>query len=47
MLKNKFLSLLLFALITYLASAIGGFVTVGFKEPWYSLINKPSFNPPS
>ena len=47
MLKNKFLSFLLFALITYSASVIGGLVTVGFKEPWYSLINKPTFNPPS
>ncbi len=47
MLKNKFLSFILFALITYLASMIGGLVTVGFKEPWYSLINKPTFNPPS
>ena len=47
MLKNKFLSFLLFAIITYSASVIGGLVTVGFKEPWYSLINKPSFNPPS
>ena len=37
----------MFALVTYSASVIGGFVTVGFKEPWYSLINKPSFNPPS
>ena len=47
MLKNKFLSFLLFALITYSSSVIGGLVTAGFKEPWYSLINKPSFNPPS
>ena len=47
MLKNKFLSFILFLLLTYSASAIGGYVTVGFKEPWYSLINKPSFNPPS
>ena len=47
MLKNKFLSFLLFAIITYSSSLIGGLVTAGFKEPWYSLINKPSFNPPS
>jgi tryptophan-rich sensory protein len=46
MLKNKFLSLLLFTLITYLASAIGGLVTIGFKEPWYSLLIKPTYNPP-
>ena len=47
MLKNKFFTFLLFALITYSASAIGSLVTMSFKEPWYSLINKPSFNPPS
>ncbi len=47
MLKNKFLSFILFGLITYSASVIGGLVTVGFKEPWYSFINKPTFNPPS
>ena len=46
MLKNKFLSFILFGLITYSASVIGGLVTVGFKEPWYSLINKTTFNPP-
>ena len=47
MLKNKFISFLLFSLITYSASFIGGLVTFSFKEPWYSLLNKPSFNPPS
>jgi len=47
MLKNKFLSFILFGLITYSASVIGGLVTLGFKEPWYSIINKPTFNPPS
>ena len=47
MLKNKFLSFLLFTLLTYSSSVIGGLVITGFKEPWYSLINKPSFNPPS
>ena len=46
MLKNKFLSFLLFALITYSSSVIGGMATIGFKEPWYSLLIKPSYNPP-
>ena len=47
MLKNKFISFILFGLITYSASVIGALVTISFKEPWYSLINKPLFNPPS
>ena len=46
MLKNKFISFLLFGLITYSASLIGGLATISFKEPWYSLLNKPVFNPP-
>lgn len=46
MLKNKFLSFSLFALITYSASFIGAFATINFKDPWYSLLNKPYFNPP-
>ena len=46
MLKNKILSFVLFATITYSASAIGSLATIGFKEPWYSSIIKPSFNPP-
>jgi len=46
MLKNKLLSFLLLAIITYSASIIGGLATVGFKEPWFSLLIKPSFNPP-
>ena len=46
MLKNKFISFLLFGLITYSASFIGGLATISFKEPWYSLLNKPVFNPP-
>jgi len=45
--KNKYLSLFLIILITSLASAIGGFTTASFKEPWYSEIILPSFNPPS
>ena len=46
MLKNKFLSFSLFVLITYSASFIGTFTTIYFKEPWYSMLNKPVFNPP-
>jgi translocator protein len=46
MLKNKFLSFLLFVIITYSASVIGGIATINFKEPWYSLLIKPTFNPP-
>ena len=47
MTKNKYLSLFLILLITFLASAIGGFTTTSFKEPWYSQIILPSYNPPS
>ena len=46
MLKNKFLSFVLFFFITYSASFIGGMVTISFKEPWYSQLVKPNFNPP-
>jgi len=46
MLKNKIFSFIIFILVTYSASAIGGFSTITFKEPWYSLLIKPSFNPP-
>ena len=46
MLKNKFLTFLLFLAITFSASFIGGLSTITFKEPWYSLLNKPTFNPP-
>jgi len=47
MIKNKYLSLALILLVTLIASAIGGFTTSSFKEPWYSEIILPSFNPPS
>ena len=47
MTKNKYLSLFLLLFITFIASAIGGFTTTSFKEPWYSEIILPSFNPPS
>jgi len=46
MLKNKILSFLIFALITYSASFIGSIATITYKEPWYSSLTKASFNPP-
>ena len=46
MLKNKFLSFVLFFIFTYSASFIGGLVTINFKEPWYSTLIKSNFNPP-
>ena len=45
--KNKYLSLIIIFLITFIAPAIGSYVTATFKEPWYSEIIQPSFNPPS
>ena len=46
MFKNKFLSLILFLIITFSASFIGGLVSITFKEPWYSGLIKSSYNPP-
>ena len=46
MLKNKFVSLFLFLITTFSAPFIGGITTFKFKEPWYSTLVKPSFNPP-
>ncbi len=45
--KNKYLSLFLILSVTFAASAIGGFTTTSFKEPWYSQIILPAYNPPS
>ena len=45
--KNKYLSLLIILLITFIAPMIGSYSTTTFKEPWYSQIILPSFNPPS
>ena len=47
MTKKKYLSLFFILVITFIASAIGSFTTSAFKEPWYSEIILPSFNPPS
>ena len=46
MLKNKFISFILFFIITYSASFIGGIATISFKEPWYSQLIKSNYNPP-
>ena len=46
MLKNKFLSFILFFIITFSASFIGGLITISFKDPWYSQLVKSNLNPP-
>ncbi len=46
MFKNKFLTFISFLLVTFGASAVGSISTIYYKEPWYSLLNKPSFSPP-
>ena len=46
MLKNKFLSFILFFITTFSASFIGSLVTINFKDPWYSQLVKSDFNPP-
>ena len=45
--KKKYLSLVLILLTTFIASGIGSVTVTSFKEPWYSEIILPSFNPPS
>ena len=46
MIKNKFLSFILFFFITFSASFIGGLASIYLKEPWYSSLAKSNFNPP-
>ena len=46
MLKNKFISFVILALITFSASFIGSLATLSHKEPWYSTLTKSGFNPP-
>ena len=46
MIKNKLLTFILFLIVTFSASFIGGIVSIYYKDPWYSLLIKPSFNPP-
>ena len=45
--KNKYLSLVIILLITFIAPMIGSYATATFKEPWYSEIILSRFNPPS
>ena len=45
-LVKKIISLLIFTVLAFGASAWGGLVTSLYKEPWYSTIIKPTFNPP-
>ena len=45
-LKNKFISFVLFFFITFSASFVGRLVTISSKEPWYSQLIKSNFNPP-
>ena len=45
-LTKKIISLLIFNILAFGASAWGSYVTNLYKEPWYSMIVKPSFNPP-
>jgi len=46
MLKNKFLSFIILAIVTFSASFIGGIATYSSKEPWYSSLVKSNLNPP-
>ncbi len=46
MLKN-FKSLILILTVTYLSSAIAGYVTRLNIDPWYQSLNKLSFSPPN
>ena len=43
---QKYFSLSFFLAFSFGASAWGGFVTSVYKEPWYSTLIKPGFNPP-
>ena len=44
--SKKFIYLALFLFLGFFMAWWGGYITSYFKEPWYSSIIKPSFNPP-
>ena len=46
MTQNKSLSFIFFLIITFFASLISSIIIFNFKEPWYSSLAKPPFNPP-
>ena len=45
--KIKYLSLFLILITTFLASALGGYVTSVYKEPWYSQLVLSPLSPPA
>ena len=47
MTRNRAFSLILILVITFIVPMIGSYTISTFKEPWYSQIILPSFNPPS
>lgn len=45
--NNKYTKLLISLVVTFLASVIGSVFTTSSISGWYSLLTKPSFNPPN
>ena len=45
-LSKKISYLIFFLFFSFVTSSWGGFITNYYKEPWYSTISKPHFNPP-